>query len=80
MVRVNLVCWDGTCLPAAAYAILLVACFDVFDLEFLPPPKPPTCDQAGGYWTCEDRYNPGHLVQHKWENCMYVIRVHHKLV
>jgi len=24
----------------------------------------------GGYWTCDDRYNPGHLVPHKWENCL----------
>jgi len=23
----------------------------------------------GGYYTCADRYNPGHLVNHKWENC-----------
>lgn len=23
----------------------------------------------GGYWTCMDRYNPGYLVPHKWENC-----------
>jgi len=23
----------------------------------------------GGYYTCSDRYNPGHLVNHKWENC-----------
>jgi alpha-L-fucosidase len=22
----------------------------------------------GGYYSCEDRYNPGHLVKHKWED------------
>ena len=22
----------------------------------------------GGYYTCQDKYNPGHLVEHKWEN------------
>jgi alpha-L-fucosidase len=26
----------------------------------------------GGYYTCADRYNPGHLVNHKWENCMTI--------
>jgi len=26
----------------------------------------------GGYWTCADRYNPGHLIQHKWENAMTI--------
>ncbi|PAA76652.1 hypothetical protein BOX15_Mlig019617g12, partial [Macrostomum lignano] len=24
----------------------------------------------GGYYTCQDRYNPGILQPHKWENCM----------
>lgn len=27
-----------------------------------------TC-KHGGYYTCADRYNPGHLINHKWENC-----------
>ncbi|XP_053238052.1 plasma alpha-L-fucosidase [Podarcis raffonei] len=26
----------------------------------------------GGYYTCADRYNPGHLLPHKWENCMTI--------
>ncbi|MBN3306507.1 FUCO2 fucosidase, partial [Amia calva] len=26
----------------------------------------------GGYYTCTDRYNPGHLLKHKWENCMTI--------
>ncbi|MGH0131110.1 UNVERIFIED_CONTAM: hypothetical protein FKN15_009752 [Acipenser sinensis] len=26
----------------------------------------------GGYYTCTDRYNPGHLLSHKWENCMTI--------
>ena len=26
----------------------------------------------GGYYTCADRYNPGHLLAHKWENCFTV--------
>ncbi|XP_060938327.1 plasma alpha-L-fucosidase [Limanda limanda] len=26
----------------------------------------------GGYYTCNDRYQPGHLVRHKWENCMSI--------
>ncbi|XP_030625770.1 plasma alpha-L-fucosidase [Chanos chanos] len=26
----------------------------------------------GGYYTCSDRYNPGHLLKHKWENCMTI--------
>jgi alpha-L-fucosidase len=26
----------------------------------------------GGFYTCADRYNPGHLVQHKWENAMTI--------
>ncbi|EEC04545.1 alpha-L-fucosidase, putative [Ixodes scapularis] len=26
----------------------------------------------GGYFTCDDRYNPGVLQPHKWENCMTV--------
>lgn len=26
----------------------------------------------GGYYTCADRYNPGHLLKHKWENCMTI--------
>ncbi|XP_053316239.1 plasma alpha-L-fucosidase [Spea bombifrons] len=26
----------------------------------------------GGYYTCTDRYNPGHLLARKWENCMTI--------
>uniref|UniRef100_A0A3P9K524 Alpha-L-fucosidase n=1 Tax=Oryzias latipes TaxID=8090 RepID=A0A3P9K524_ORYLA len=26
----------------------------------------------GGYYTCSDRYQPGHLLKHKWENCMTI--------
>ena len=26
----------------------------------------------GDFYTCNDRYNPGHLVKHKWENCFTV--------
>lgn len=26
----------------------------------------------GGYYTCSDRYNPGVLQKHKWENCMTI--------
>ncbi|XP_069829871.1 plasma alpha-L-fucosidase-like isoform X4 [Dendropsophus ebraccatus] len=26
----------------------------------------------GDFYTCKDRYNPGHLVLHKWENCMTI--------
>jgi alpha-L-fucosidase len=26
----------------------------------------------GGFYTCSDRYNPGHLVTHKWENCFTI--------
>lgn len=26
----------------------------------------------GGYYTCADRYLPGHLIKHKWENCMTI--------
>ncbi|XP_063920402.1 plasma alpha-L-fucosidase-like [Zophobas morio] len=29
----------------------------------------------GGFFTCADRYNPGHLLPHKWENCMTVDKV-----
>ncbi|XP_005043944.1 PREDICTED: plasma alpha-L-fucosidase [Ficedula albicollis] len=28
----------------------------------------------GGFYTCSDRYNPGHLLPHKWENCMSIDR------
>ncbi|NWI35773.1 FUCO2 fucosidase, partial [Picathartes gymnocephalus] len=28
----------------------------------------------GGFYTCSDRYNPGHLLPHKWENCMTIDR------
>jgi alpha-L-fucosidase len=28
----------------------------------------------GGYYTCTDRYNPGHLLTHKWENCFTIDR------
>ncbi|KAK3102504.1 hypothetical protein FSP39_011859 [Pinctada imbricata] len=28
----------------------------------------------GGYYTCSDRYNPGTLQKHKWENCMTIDR------
>ncbi len=24
----------------------------------------------GSYYTCDDRYNPGKLQNHKWENCL----------
>ncbi|KAM9003234.1 plasma alpha-L-fucosidase [Sarcophilus harrisii] len=26
----------------------------------------------GGFYTCADRYNPGHLLPHKWENCLTI--------
>jgi len=26
----------------------------------------------GGYYTCTDRYNPGTLLNHKWENCLTI--------
>ncbi|KAM6912442.1 plasma alpha-L-fucosidase [Xenentodon cancila] len=26
----------------------------------------------GGYYTCSDRYQPGHLLKRKWENCMTI--------
>lgn len=26
----------------------------------------------GGYYTCDDRFLPGHLLKHKWENCMTI--------
>lgn len=26
----------------------------------------------GGYYTCADRYQPGHLLKHKWENCFSI--------
>ncbi|XP_034418580.1 plasma alpha-L-fucosidase isoform X2 [Cyclopterus lumpus] len=26
----------------------------------------------GGYYTCDDRYQPGHLLDRKWENCMTI--------
>nr|XP_002131484.1 alpha-L-fucosidase [Ciona intestinalis] len=28
----------------------------------------------GGYFTCQDRYSPGVLQHHKWENCMTIDR------
>jgi alpha-L-fucosidase len=26
----------------------------------------------GGFYTCQDHYNPGHLIGHKWENCFTI--------
>ncbi|KAM6185239.1 plasma alpha-L-fucosidase [Rhynchocyon petersi] len=34
-----------------------------------------TICKHGGYYTCSDRYNPGHTVSHKWENCMTIDKV-----
>uniref|UniRef100_A0A672H7X2 Alpha-L-fucosidase n=1 Tax=Salarias fasciatus TaxID=181472 RepID=A0A672H7X2_SALFA len=31
-----------------------------------------TICKHGGYYTCTDRYQPGHLLKHKWENCMTI--------
>ncbi|CAF0903823.1 unnamed protein product [Adineta ricciae] len=31
-----------------------------------------TLCKHGGFYTCLDRYNPGHLVEHKWENCFTI--------
>ena len=31
-----------------------------------------TSCKHGGYWNCEDRHNPGKLVNHKWENTMTI--------
>ncbi|XP_076804146.1 alpha-L-fucosidase-like [Clavelina lepadiformis] len=31
-----------------------------------------TACKHGGYYTCQDRYNPGKLQNHKWENCMTI--------
>ncbi|XP_072370414.1 plasma alpha-L-fucosidase [Scyliorhinus torazame] len=33
-----------------------------------------TICKHGGFYTCADRYNPGHLLAHKWENCMTLDR------
>jgi hypothetical protein len=33
----------------------------------------------GGYYTCTDRYNPGHLVNHKWEDCFTVCPMLYKM-
>ncbi|XP_004702193.1 plasma alpha-L-fucosidase [Echinops telfairi] len=34
-----------------------------------------TICKHGGYYTCSDRYNPEHILQHKWENCMTIDKV-----
>jgi len=34
-----------------------------------------TSCKHGGYYSCEDRYNPGHLLTHKWENAMTIDKV-----
>lgn len=26
----------------------------------------------GGFYTCDDRYNPGKVQNHKWENCFTI--------
>lgn len=26
----------------------------------------------GGFYTCDDRYNPGKVLNHKWENCFTI--------
>lgn len=26
----------------------------------------------GDFYTCHDSYNPGYLIEHKWENCFTV--------
>lgn len=31
-----------------------------------------TMCRHGGFHTCFDRYNPGHLIKHKWENCFTI--------
>jgi len=31
-----------------------------------------TACKHGGYYTCQDRYNPGKKQNHKWENCMTI--------
>lgn len=31
-----------------------------------------TACKHGGFYTCSDRFNPGHLLPHKWENCMTI--------
>ncbi|XP_069786778.1 plasma alpha-L-fucosidase [Narcine bancroftii] len=31
-----------------------------------------TICKHGGFYTCADRYSPGHLLSHKWENCMTI--------
>ncbi len=28
--------------------------------------------QHGDFYTCNDRFNPGYLLPHKWENCFTV--------
>ncbi|XP_023407951.2 plasma alpha-L-fucosidase isoform X2 [Loxodonta africana] len=34
-----------------------------------------TICKHGGYYTCQDRYHPGHIMPHKWENCMTIDKV-----
>ena len=31
-----------------------------------------TSCKHGGYYSCDDRYNPGVLQKHKWENAMSI--------
>lgn len=31
-----------------------------------------TLCKHGGFYTCQDRYNPGVLQPHKWENCFTI--------
>ncbi|CAF1381343.1 unnamed protein product [Adineta ricciae] len=31
-----------------------------------------TSCKHGGFYTCSDRFNPGHLIDHKWENCFTI--------
>lgn len=68
----------STCLSALSESLV----FDRGDFFFFSPVKDTvvtndrwgygTICKHGGYYTCADRYNPGHLLKHKWENCMTI--------
>lgn len=60
-------------------------CHDMISFN-VPPPQSPVRETVvtndrwgygsicthGGYYTCADRYQPGHLLKHKWENCFSI--------
>ena len=67
-VRLNIKLWstiDGVCPNRSTFSLI----HTIVTVEIIGTG---TGCKHGGFWNCHDRYNPGTLLKHKWENAMTI--------